>query len=102
MQHFMETAQKTSWIFLSLAISSKDSPSDFEGISDAADYINRLVPTESEIKNSLNWLVTKKLVAENLGKYSLTESGKKIYTETEAESKILLKMWKSIEEKFNK
>jgi hypothetical protein len=96
----MKTAETTSWIFLATAISSQIEPVSFAGISQVADGINHAIPTQKEMQNALSWLTQQKLVAKVGNKYSLTESGKRIYEEAQIENKILLKMWKSIEDKF--
>lgn len=96
----MKTAETTSWIFLAIAISSQISPVSFAGISQVADGINHAIPTQKEMQNALSWLTKKELVTKVGNKYSLTESGNKIYEEAQRENKILLKMWKSIEDKF--
>ena len=96
----MKTAKTTSWIFLATAISSQIEPVNFAGISEVADGINHSIPTQKEMQNALSWLTQQKLVAKVGNKYSLTESGNRIYEEAEKENKMLFKMWKNIEEKF--
>jgi predicted transcriptional regulator len=97
----MTNLETTFWIFLALAISSQNNPTDYAGISQIADGINHVIPSQKEMQNSISWLINQKLILKVAGKYSLTETGNKIYTETQNETKILLKMWKSVENKFN-
>ncbi len=99
MHHFMENPQTISWIFLALAIASQNAPANHTEISNVADGINHLKPLQSEIENSLVWLENKNLVLKNGMEYLLTENGKKIFNETQKESKVLLKMWKAIQMK---
>ena len=96
----MKTFETTSWIFLATAISSEIESVNFAGISKVADGINHAIPTQKEMQNALSWLTEQKLVTKVEKKYSLTESGKKIYEEVKKENIVLLKMWKSIEDKF--
>ena len=91
----MTNLETTSWIFLALAISSQKTSSDYNEISQIADGINHSVPTQKEM------LINQRLILKVNGKYLLTEAGNKIYIITQNETKMLLKMRKSIEDKFN-
>ncbi len=97
----MINQQTTSWLFLALSLSSQKEPASLEGISQIADAINHAVPTQKEMQSSLSWLLKQGLIITVAEKYSLTESGNKIFIATQNETNVLLKMWKSIEDKFN-
>lgn len=96
----MRNAETISWIFLALAIASQDSPANFNSISQIADGINHSIPNEKEIQSSLTWLNNNKLILKTGKKYSLTEIGKEIFSETQSETKTPLRMWKSLETKI--
>ena len=96
----MRDAETISWIFLALSISSKDSPSNFAMISQIADGINHSIPNEKEIQTSLTWLTNNKLITKTKNKYSLTETGKEMFSETQDINTSLLKMWEILENKI--
>ncbi|WP_026728351.1 hypothetical protein [Flavobacterium denitrificans] len=96
----MRNAEILSWIFLALAISSKDSPVGFASISQIADGINHSVPNEKEIQNSLTWLKNHGLVLKLKNKYSLTEIGKEMFSDAQNTTETLLKMWEHLEKKI--
>ena len=98
---FMINLQTTSWLFLVLALSSQKEPASLKGISQIADAINHSVPTQKEMESSLSWLLKQGLIITVAKKYSLTERGNKIFIATQNETNVLLKMWRSIEDKFN-
>ncbi len=96
----MRSRETISWIFLALAIASKEESVDYAEISEIADGINHSVPTLKEMETSILWLKRKKLILTGGNKFALSESGKKIYNETAEESKQLFKMKKIIEDKI--
>ncbi|MBF4493752.1 hypothetical protein IR010_14485 [Flavobacterium sp. MR2016-29] len=96
----MRNAETISWIVLALAIASQDSPVNFISISQIADGINHSIPNEKEMQSSLTWLNNNKLIVKTGKKYSLTEIGKEIFSETQSETKTLLRMWKRLATKI--
>jgi predicted transcriptional regulator len=90
-----------SWIFLALAIASKNESVDYAEISEIADGINHSVPTLKEIEASILWLKSKKMILKTGNKFALSEYGKKIYNETVQETKQLFKMREIIENKIS-
>ena len=96
----MRNTETISWIFLSLAIASQDSPADFSSVSQIADGINHSIPNEKEIQLSIAWLKNNELIMKTGKKYHLTETGKELFFKTQNETTILLEMWKSLENKI--
>ncbi len=89
--------QTISWIFLSTALSSKESGAKVASISLLADGINHSVPTHKELQESLKWLSTRELINKDQGKFSLTHGGRKLIQEAENKSDTLLQLWKILE-----
>ncbi|WP_367771655.1 hypothetical protein AB3G33_16320 [Flavobacterium sp. WC2421] len=96
----MGSTEKISWIFLALAIGSKNEAVDYTEISEIADGINHSVPTLKEIEISISWLKSEKWILKIGNKFALSDLGKKVYNETTAETKQLFKMRKIIENKI--
>ncbi len=76
-----------SLIFLSIALTSKDEPSDKAEILDAYDYINKWIPTDEEFNTSIGWLLNEGLIYVVDEKYTLSEKGEKLYKKTSKTSK---------------
>jgi Mn-dependent DtxR family transcriptional regulator len=93
----MEDYQTISWIFLATAMASEVEPTDFAGISMLADAINHANPTQKELQTSIKWLTINRLIVKTGNKYSLTESGKKLYSNAGRKSNIVSKLWKDLE-----
>jgi len=93
----MTKLETTSWIFLAITISSEKAPTNFAEISQIADGINHSIPTQKELQESTSWLIDKNLVLKESKKFSLTETGKIIYSKVKNETRILIKMWKAVE-----
>lgn len=90
-----------AWIYLAVSIASQTDPTDFKGISMIADSINHAVPTHKELQIATSWLINKGLINKVGNKYSLTEKGREDYSYAQLETKSLLKMWDSLEQKIN-
>ena len=93
----MTDFQTVSWIFLATALASQERGADAAGISAVADGINHSVPTQKEMKTSLQWLLTKDLIITDQGKYNLTDHGKELLQQVRKRSDVLLKMWEILE-----
>jgi len=96
----MTESEITSWIFLALAISSRQSDVDITEISKAADFINHLVPTRSEIDNSLSWLVSAKFILKIDHKYTLSKKGKEIFSKACEETNGWTNVWQNLKDKI--
>jgi hypothetical protein len=77
----------TSWIFLAVAHASKDVPADLSGVIEAADKINRSMPSQWELQRSLGRLQHHELVLKENRKYSLTELGTKVFMDARGRSR---------------
>lgn len=98
----MDGLKTIAWIFLATAMASEQRPSKLSGISMIADGINHAVPTESELRDSLRWLVSKDIVLKEGKRYSLTGNGKEIYSRGKGNSGKLLQMWEDLETEIRK
>jgi hypothetical protein len=98
----MDNSTTISWIFLAIALSSDKSPVDFKGISQVADGINHAVPNHNEIQNSVSWLMQKNLILKISKKYTLTDSGKKLYIDSHIENKTILNIWHYLDNEIKK
>jgi len=96
----MTESEITCWIFLALAISSKQSNVDTTEISKAADFINHLVPTRLEIDNSLSWLVSAKFILKIDHKYTLSKKGKEIFSKACEETNGWTNVWHNLKGKI--
>ena len=88
----MDDINTFAWIFLATAMASQMSAAKFDGISAVADYINHAVPTHKELQTSVTWLIGNNLIAKQGNKYSLTDSGKKLFGEASEKHKAIFKM----------
>ncbi len=93
----MTEAQTNSWIFLAIAMSSQEEPSDLKSISVIADRINHAVPTQRELKSSFDWLSSNGYIQNVNSKYSLTKKGMIHYKSASLHSNLLLNIWKNLE-----
>jgi hypothetical protein len=93
----MKENQIISWIFLAIAMASKEESIDLKGICMIADGINHAVPTERELKLSISWLITNGLIEKAMKKYKLTKSGMIIYNSASLKTNIVFEILKNIE-----
>ena len=93
----MKDKQTYSWIFLSVAIASQNNPTNLKEITNVADGINHVIPTENEIKNSVKWLSEKGLITKHKNKYMLTEKGKNVYEEVSQNKNQIMRIWSDLE-----
>lgn len=98
----MQNEETISWIFLAISIASQSSPATFDGICQIADGINHAVPTQKEMQNSISWLISSNLILKTEKKYTLSESGKDLYEQTQNQSNLLMEMWKYLEIELTK
>jgi len=91
--------QTLSWIFLSIAIASQKIPTSIAKISEAADYINRSIPSYDELAHSISWLKQQNLISEVNNEFFLSELGKTIF-EKSKNKKAILDIWKNLEKEF--
>ena len=93
----MAKAQTISWIFLSIALASQNGKADLNEISDAADFINHSIPSQKEMKLSIDWLTNKHLISKIENKYQLTNLGTLEYEKASQKTKVLFEIWKKLE-----
>lgn len=93
----MTEEQIISWIFLSIAIASQTKATDLEGISMIADGINHSIPNQTELQNSIFWLLNNELICQSEKKYQLTNLGKTEFEKASEKTDILLKIWNNLE-----
>ena len=93
----MTFEETISWIFLSIAIASGNSPANFRAISMIADGINHAVPNHKEIQSSISWLMEKNLVLKYSNKYELSEKGIKAFESVSNKNIGFLKMMDKLE-----
>ncbi|MES1223393.1 MAG: hypothetical protein ABUT20_48305 [Bacteroidota bacterium] len=93
----MTEIQTNSWIFLAIAIASQKEPVDIKGISQIADGINHAVPTQKELKSSINWLINSGYIKAENSKYTLTKKGMIDYNFASTNTNILLNIWRNLE-----
>jgi len=93
----MTTEQTISWIFMSTAYASKNDFADLQSISSMADGINRAVPTQEELENSMIWLKEKGLIVQHGDKYALTPKGKSDYKEASKKTTVVFKIWDNLD-----
>jgi predicted transcriptional regulator len=93
----MTKEEKISWIFLSIAFASETETVDLEEISNIADGINHSIPNQKGLKNSILWLLEKKLIVQNGKKYKLSKLGITVFEETSEKTNLISKIWKNIE-----
>ena len=86
----MTDAQTNSWILLSISYGGGTR----EEIARIADGINHAVPTEKEIDSSLCWLQEHRLVCEKGGRFSLTKTGKALFSKIRGSN--LFKKWDAV------
>jgi predicted transcriptional regulator len=91
--------QTLSWIFLSIAIASQKTPKNLAQILEAADYINRSIPSHQELINSIFWLKQQKLIFEVNDEFSLSELGKSTLEKSKGK-KAIFDIWKNLEKEF--
>lgn len=96
----MKNEQIISWIFLATALASQTRPAKLNEISMIADGINHAVPTQQELRNSLNKLLELGLVDKIEKKYELTAKGKLEHEKASRETNILITIWKNLENRF--
>jgi predicted transcriptional regulator len=65
-----------------------------------ADGINHAVPSHKELQQSLRWLADRNLIIKDSNRYSLSESGKRIFDNAKSKSN-LRQRWKEIEIEIN-
>ena len=92
----MKESETTSWIFLSIALGSEKSSVDFKNIIMIADGINHAIPTYNEMQSSIKFLLNKGYIANNQNRFSLTETGKRIYDKERSTNKSMLTIWKNL------
>jgi hypothetical protein len=97
----MTSSQTVSWIFLATALASQTAPASFDGISQIADGINHAIPTQTEMRTSLDRLKNIGLVEKTGKKYVLTEKGKAEYQNASVNSEILFEIWEALETILN-
>ena len=97
----MTIEQTTSWIFLSIALGSQESPITFSQISAIADGINHAVPNHKELQTSISWLKQENLITQTGKKYSISDFGKEIFKQAEKQ-KTIFNIWKNLENEFIK
>jgi len=93
----MTGIQTNSWIFLAIALASQQEPADIKGISQIADGINHAVPTQKELRSSINWLMDHGYIREHNSKYTLTKKGMIDYTFASLNTNIILNIWRNLE-----
>jgi|TARA_B110000238_G_C16010684_1_gene388731 predicted transcriptional regulator len=93
----MTEEETISWIFLSIAFASETKTADLKEISNIADGINHSIPNQKELKNSIHWLLEKKLIEQNGKKYKLSKSGIIEFKETSEKTNVISKIWKNLE-----
>lgn len=93
----MTKNQTISWIFLATAMASQKEPVNIKGISQIADGINHVVPTEKEIKTSLSFLIENGWIEKTNSKYQLTKKGIINYNFASLKTNLLLNIWKNLE-----
>ena len=96
----MTDKQTYSWIFFSIALGSQKEAIGYNDISNLADGINHAVPTDNEMRKSINWLISENLISKTGKKYQLTDLGKDIYKSVEVNNKSTLNTWKELENKI--
>ena len=94
----MTESKINSWIFLATSLASQKQPADINEISMIADGINHLVPTEKDLKTSLNWLINEGLILKQGNKYALTEIGKTKFDNASKTTSVLFKIWDNLDD----
>lgn len=89
--------QTISWIFVAIAIASQGGPAKMTEIKNTADWINRAIPTESEMKLSVNKLIELGLINKITDAFELTSKGQEEYSNAESQSSVLLNIWMHME-----
>ena len=85
-----------SWIFLAIALASRDSPAKLSEISMTADGIAHAIPTEREVQFSIWWLMAKRFVSKKGIRYRLTEEGKELYEKACLVSDNVSEIWNAL------
>ncbi len=86
-----------AWILLAIAFASKESPANLSRISEVADGLNNCVPTDSELQDSISWLIKINMVVQLENKYTLSVLGQKLIIEAQNKTKIIWKILESLE-----
>jgi hypothetical protein len=93
----MTQEETISWIFLAIALASKQKLADINAISMIADGINHAVPTQKELQVSISWLIENNLIVKYEKSYELTPSGMSNYAIASEKTDKLLAIWKNLE-----
>ncbi len=97
----MKDLKTISWIFLATALASKTKSTDIKGIISIADGINHALPSEKELKTSIDWLTKQDLITRQGKNYELTDMGKTIYGQASIHLNKLMDIWKELENQLS-
>ncbi len=92
----MNQNSNNSWIFLSIALVSQQMPSSIEEVIDSADYINHVIPDDTVLLESIDWLKINGLIEFELNKYKLSKKGLSILNQSRKSSKQIYKNLEAI------
>jgi predicted transcriptional regulator len=98
----MREGEMISWIFLAIAMGSKNEPINIREISQIADGINHAVPTPKEFQLSLRFLIDNGLIEKEGKKFSLTKKGIIQYNFATMNTTITLNIWRNLERQIAK
>lgn len=77
---------------MAIEIASEKMPANIKSISQIADGINHAVPTEKEMQDSIKWLLNKNLISKNDKKYSLTDLGYRLSSQSKKNTPSLIEI----------
>jgi hypothetical protein len=98
----MREGEIISWIFLAIAMGSKNEPINIKGISQIADGINHAIPTPKEFELALRFLIDNGLIEKVGKKFTLTKKGIIQYNFATMNTNITLNIWRNLERQLAK
>ena len=90
----MTLAQTYSWLFYAVALASSTEPAKYHDIEQTADPINHAIPTQKELKESLAWLNSERLIIKKGKGYALTEEGSALLDMPSSKIGATMGVWK--------
>ncbi|SKA25464.1 hypothetical protein SAMN02745119_03385 [Trichlorobacter thiogenes] len=85
-----------SWIFYALEMASGTGSANFREISQIADGINHAVPTDKELQQSLDALISVGFVSKESKRYQLTDEGKLVLMAAHKNSNTISQTWANL------
>ena len=88
--------ETVAWIFYSIALGSQAVPVNRRDISSIADGINHAVPNESELTNSIRYLIALGFIEQTGKLFSLTPSGLAIVASARENNLAARSVWQAL------